>query len=172
MHSSPFLRCLPGLPETCKVRAGCPAQHEARVSGSLASCPLQLQPTWSFFLFSINVLDVLPLDLAYAVLPALSVLPFVLFGPVPTPQSSVIVPFLHLPSCTSETLQAPASMPSPSAAPPLLPGLGPTTFPESPFLLHPGVCLLKAGTLFHLVVVPDSCLQAVGTQHVTQVSLG
>lgn len=61
------------------------------------------------------------LALAYAALPALRVLLFILFGPVPVPQSSAIVPFLRLVSWASETLQALASMPRPRCSPSSVP---------------------------------------------------
>ena len=57
------------------------------------------------------------LALAYAALPALRVLLFILFGPVPIPQSSAIVPFLCLASWASETLPALASTPQPQCSP-------------------------------------------------------
>ena len=61
------------------------------------------------------------LALAYAALPALRVLLFILFGPVPIPQSSAIVPFLCLASWASETLPALASTPQPQCSPSPLP---------------------------------------------------
>lgn len=172
MQAFPFLECLPGPSATYKVGAGPPSP----APGPCLWLPGLMPHAAASHLESLPVVHKRPRCFTFwprLMPPSLPSGSFSLFGLAQSPSPKA------QPCCLSFVWRAvplrPSRLwlprPSPSAARPLSPGLG-LRLPRASSPPHPGVCLLKAGTLSHLVVVPDGCLQTVGTQHVAQVRLG
>lgn len=123
MHTSPFLECLPGLPATYKVRAGLPSPARGPCLWLPGLMPRAATSHLEFLPVFHKRARCFTFGLGLCCPPCPQC-------PVPTPQSSVIVPFLHLSSCTSETLQALASTPQPQCSPSSAPWPWPHHFPR------------------------------------------